>query len=368
MSSVQQSGAIVRSYAYNALGERVLSTVPAITGNPDGSGGTPAVDTYSVYDESGRWLGDYDHNGVVLQQAIWLDDLPDGLLTGTGANQKLHYIEPDHLGTPRAVIDRTRDVAIWTWALQGEAFGNSAPNQDPDLDSIAFVLDMRFPGQRYDAATDLNYNYFRDYEPSSGRYVQGDPIGLRGGISTYGYADGAPLSFVDPLGLQALAPLIVGGEKRVRNDVSRKQLEGMMAVGKLPDDVRRNLDRGCVGLVSAYQGKNRSLPEHAPNTKCYTSQDQATDAATCRKPFIFAKQGYWRHGVPKPKADGQVPNDSVMGKNDSGVFNYVVYFSSTSTYAWMDHGIQEGPQTASLSLYPPSSYEYPQTIWCHTCP
>ncbi|KRC35036.1 hypothetical protein ASE10_10205 [Lysobacter sp. Root76] len=125
MSSVQQGGAIVRSYTYNALGERVVSTIPGTTGNPDGSGGTPDVHTYTVYDESGRWLGDYDHNGAVLQQAIWLDDLPVGLLAGAGANQKLHYIEPDHLGSLRAVIDRTRDVAIWTWALQGEAFGNS---------------------------------------------------------------------------------------------------------------------------------------------------------------------------------------------------------------------------------------------------
>ena len=121
----------------------------------------------------------------MLQQAIWLDDLPVGLLAGSGANQKLHYIEPDHLGTPRAVIDRTRDVAIWTWALQGEAFGNSPPNQDPDLGSTNFVLDMRFPRQRYDAATGLNYNYFRDYDAGSGRYVQSDPIGLAGGISTF---------------------------------------------------------------------------------------------------------------------------------------------------------------------------------------
>ena len=205
MNSVSQNGTMLRSYAYNALGERVLSTIPAVAGNPDGSGGTPAVNTYTVYDESGRWLGDYDHNGAVLQQAIWLDDLPVGLLAGTGANQKLHYIEPDHLGTPRAVIDRSRDVAIWTWALQGEAFGNSAPNQDPDLDSTTFVLDMRFPGQRYDAATGLNYNYFRDYDAGSGRYVQSDPIGLEGGLGTYVYVDGRPLSAVDPSGLAIFA-------------------------------------------------------------------------------------------------------------------------------------------------------------------
>ena len=211
MNSVSQNGTMLRSYAYNALGERVLSTIPAVAGNPDGSGGTPAVNTYTVYDESGRWLGDYDHNGAVLQQAIWLDDLPVGLLAGTGANQKLHYIEPDHLGTPRAVIDRSRDVAIWTWALQGEAFGNSAPNQDPDLDSTNFVLDMRFPGQRYDAATGLNYNYFRDYDAGSGRYVQSDPIGLEAGVGTFIYTGNSPLKFIDVNGLMTVEAYHRGG-------------------------------------------------------------------------------------------------------------------------------------------------------------
>jgi RHS repeat-associated protein len=62
---------------------------------------------------------------------------------------------------------------------------------------------MRFPGQRYDAATGLNYNYFRDYDAGSGRYVQSDPIGLAGGISTYGYAGGNSLLAKDPFGLVA---------------------------------------------------------------------------------------------------------------------------------------------------------------------
>ena len=119
---------------------------------------------------------------------------------------RLFHVEADALGSPRAVIDPARGAngsVVWRWDLAGEGFGNDKPNEDPDGDDVAFVLDMRFPGQQYDSASGLNYNYFRDYESATGRYVESDPIGIDGGINTYSYVDNGPLIWIDSHGLQA---------------------------------------------------------------------------------------------------------------------------------------------------------------------
>jgi RHS repeat-associated protein len=112
-------------------------------------------------------------------------------------------IEPDHLGSPRKVIDPSRGTALWDWPILGHAFGTAAANDDPDGDGNATTLNLRFPGQQYDAATGLHYNYFRDYDPATGRYVESDPIGLQGGVSTFGYVLQNPLVLFDPNGLES---------------------------------------------------------------------------------------------------------------------------------------------------------------------
>lgn len=74
-----------------------------------------------------------------------------------------------------------------------------------------FDLPLRLPGQTYDAETGLHYNYYRDYDPSLGRYGESDPLGLLAGLNTYAYVDSNPLKRMDRLGLTGEEALGEGG-------------------------------------------------------------------------------------------------------------------------------------------------------------
>jgi RHS repeat-associated protein len=178
---------------YNARGERVLRVQDSF--------GT-ATETRYVYDEAGRLLLELpSKKGASATEIVWLDDLPVGLIDKSG---EVRPIEPDHLGSPRKVIDPSRGTALWDWPILGNAFGTAAANDDPGGDGNATTLNLRFPGQQYDAATGLHYNYFRDYDPATGRYVESDPIGLRGGVSTFGYVNQSPANEFDSFGLEGV--------------------------------------------------------------------------------------------------------------------------------------------------------------------
>ena len=148
------------AYTYNADDQRVKKTTPAGT-------------TLYAWDND-RIIGEYDQNGAAQQETIYFGSTPVALLQGGNA----YRIYADQIDTPRTITDATGKT-VWAW--DSKPFGETAPDEDPDKDGLALHYSQRFPGQTFDAETGLHYNFHRDYNPQTGRYVQSDPIGLDGG-------------------------------------------------------------------------------------------------------------------------------------------------------------------------------------------
>lgn len=174
------------NYLYNALGQMIEKS---------GALGT----TIFVQDEAGHLIGEYDGSGNLIEETVWLGDIPVATLQLNGSGGvNVFYVHADHLNTPRKISRPSDNQLTWRW--DEDPFGTAAANQNPS-GLGTFVYNLRFPGQYYMVETGLSQNMTRDYDPLVGRYIESDPLGLRGGINTYGYAEGNPIGASDPSGM-----------------------------------------------------------------------------------------------------------------------------------------------------------------------
>ena len=102
----------------------------------------------------------------------------------------------DHSGTPALWVN-SKSVVVWQ--------DNTTPFGEHVVGAFVGTVNqsLHFPGQYADFETGYSYNYFRDYDPSLGRYLQSDPIGLLGGVNTYSYVSASPVQLQDLYGLDA---------------------------------------------------------------------------------------------------------------------------------------------------------------------
>ncbi|HAS6511270.1 TPA: hypothetical protein GRR49_25940, partial [Vibrio parahaemolyticus] len=116
-------------------------------------------------------------------------------------NGTVYHVHNDHLGTPQALTDELGEVV---WKAQYTPFGRASVTTE------LVTFNLRFPGQYFDTETGLHYNWHRYYDPSLGRYLQSDRLGLFDGMDTYGYVRGNPLSSIDPTGEFAWGVVFAG--------------------------------------------------------------------------------------------------------------------------------------------------------------
>jgi RHS repeat-associated protein len=131
----------------------------------------------------------------------------------TVQDEKTYWYQCDQVGAPQELTDQEGNI-VWAadYTVWGEAtlrktgtggasrYARRRQAEPPPVLEQPF----RFQGQQFDEETGLHYNRFRYYDPNTGRYLKSDPAGLAGGLNTYAYVVGNPLSWIDPHGLSKL--------------------------------------------------------------------------------------------------------------------------------------------------------------------
>ncbi|MCG2837267.1 DUF6531 domain-containing protein [Photobacterium sp. WH77] len=171
-TTLQSSIEVTAAYTYDPLGRRISKTV---------NGGQTQFD----------WLGNtlLRENGPQGQKDYTYGATGYAPVT-VDVDGQISDVLSDHLSAPVGLIQAQNLI----WQQARSPFGKTGGTAQP------VTFNIGFPGQYRDAESGLNYNFYRDYDPNTGRYIQRDPIGLGGGVSVYTYVYNNPIRYIDPTG------------------------------------------------------------------------------------------------------------------------------------------------------------------------
>lgn len=251
-------------------------------------------------------------NGTVNADAV-------RFVSGDAIGGNIAYSHFDQIGTIQKLTDASGTMV---WDRIARPFGETVSINT----GSGVVQNLRFSGQ-YADETGLSYNYFRDYDPSLGRYGKPDPIGLAGGMNAYSYVDGNPVARTDSRGLAVdedddtsyvpnpWYPVVVGS--KVHRDFY-DYLEGLFPGRFQFDNTLRGIFGSCRPDVmdpatnqiwelkpATYQnGWKRTLAEHQLTVYIVTSR------------FFDPQKRHWTRGDPNELfPDGPVIRDVHVGND-----------------------------------------------------
>ncbi|WP_337261485.1 MULTISPECIES: RHS repeat-associated core domain-containing protein [unclassified Serratia (in: enterobacteria)] len=209
LTAVRNTGKqLIARYGYDPLNRRIWKEQYR---DSNGTPLTPAKRTYYLYSDDSLIAEATQTLTLNADETITADQNPE-ITTQYGPNPQkpfttgtlflktknqhnetvFGYYHHDHLDTPIQITDKSGNIL---WAARYHAFGKAT------ITTSSITSNLRFPGQYHDDETGMHYNWNRYYDPSTGRYVTQDPIGLRGGINIYAYVGGSSVNRIDPLGL-----------------------------------------------------------------------------------------------------------------------------------------------------------------------
>jgi RHS repeat-associated protein len=231
LSNLTVGGAQRGAYLYDAFDRLAVRTVTGVS---------PAGTTHTVQDRGGHIIMEATGAGATAREYIWLDDLPIAVVADVNTpTPKLWFVHADHLDRPIMMTD-TAKAKVWEaiWLPYGEAYSITGPAS----------LDLRFPGQWFQAESGLHYNWHRQYDPKTGRYLQPDPLGMPDGPSRWWYAKNSPLMNVDPDGQNPVGGAIGG------------------AIGGPPGVVIGLIGGTIIAAIIGVEGTRNALQNNPPAT------------------------------------------------------------------------------------------------------
>jgi RHS repeat-associated protein len=140
----------------------------------------------------------YDHNNDDIVNFADFTYFASQWEMPSGTESHFYYLT-DALGSVRGLVggmyNREPDREFYNYEVYGNPSGGSLPSvtENPYL----------FAGYRCDSETGLYYLVNRTYDPTTGRFIQFDPIGYADSMNLYEYVKSNPTNFIDPKGTEA---------------------------------------------------------------------------------------------------------------------------------------------------------------------